>query len=44
VGLPFQYSFASEVLPGMNRDARRVVQRLVQDSDGRKPRRAAVAA
>jgi putative flavoprotein involved in K+ transport len=28
VGLPFQYSFASEVLPGMNRDARRVVQRL----------------
>lgn len=33
VGLPFQYSFASEVLPGMNRDARHVVQRLMQSVD-----------
>ena len=35
VGLPFQYSFASEVLPGMNRDARYVVQRLMAGVDDR---------
>jgi putative flavoprotein involved in K+ transport len=28
VGLPFQYAFASEVLPGFNRDARWVVRHL----------------
>ena len=33
VGLPFQYSFASEVLPGMNRDARYVVQHLMERAD-----------
>ncbi|HET9309859.1 MAG TPA: NAD(P)-binding domain-containing protein [Actinomycetota bacterium] len=35
VGLPFQFSFASEVLPGMNRDAWYVVQRLMQGADHR---------
>jgi putative flavoprotein involved in K+ transport len=43
VGLPFQYSFASEVLPGMNRDARYVVQHLIERADRPEPR-AAVAA
>jgi putative flavoprotein involved in K+ transport len=43
VGLPFQYSFASEVLPGMNRDARYVVQHLMERAD-RSRSRATVAA
>jgi putative flavoprotein involved in K+ transport len=32
VGLPWQYSFASDVLPGVGRDARYVVQQLVRRS------------
>jgi putative flavoprotein involved in K+ transport len=41
VGLPFQYSKASDLLPGVARDARFVVNALVRRSDGR---RGAVAA
>jgi putative flavoprotein involved in K+ transport len=43
VGLRFQYAFASEVLPGFNRDARYVVDRLVGTADGDR-RRTGVAA
>jgi putative flavoprotein involved in K+ transport len=32
VGLPWQYSFASDVLPGVGRDSRYVVQQLVRRS------------
>jgi putative flavoprotein involved in K+ transport len=45
VGLPFQYSFASDVLPGVGRDAAYVVRHLVsrRESAPRRPE-AAVAA
>ncbi len=33
VGLPFQYSFASDVLPGVGRDAEYVVRHLVRRSE-----------
>jgi putative flavoprotein involved in K+ transport len=33
VGLPFQFSFASDVIPGVSRDARWVVKQLVRRSE-----------
>jgi putative flavoprotein involved in K+ transport len=44
VGLPWQYSFASDVLPGVGRDARYVVQQLVRRTRDRAPMRETVAA
>jgi putative flavoprotein involved in K+ transport len=35
VGLPFQYAMASDVLPGVGRDATYVVQALVRRSGSR---------
>ena len=32
VGLPFQFAFASEAIPGVSRDARWVVRQLVRRS------------
>ncbi|MGB7806631.1 MAG: NAD(P)-binding domain-containing protein [Actinomycetota bacterium] len=43
VGLRFQFAFASDVLPGFNRDARYVVDRLVRTA-GREAKRDGVAA
>jgi putative flavoprotein involved in K+ transport len=44
VGLPFQYAASSDVLPGVGRDARYVVRRLVaRAGDGRKARVTAAA-
>ena len=43
VGLRFQFAFASDVLPGFNRDARYVVDRLVR-TVGRETKRSGVAA
>jgi putative flavoprotein involved in K+ transport len=37
VGLPFQFSISSDVLPGVGRDARFVVKRLLRRSDERSP-------
>jgi putative flavoprotein involved in K+ transport len=44
VGLPFQYSFASDVLPGVGRDAEYVVRQLVGRSGQVAARREAIAA
>jgi putative flavoprotein involved in K+ transport len=45
VGLPFQYSSASDVLPGVGRDAEHVVRHLVRRSRESAPRpEAALAA
>jgi putative flavoprotein involved in K+ transport len=44
VGLPWQYSAASDVLPGVGRDARYVVQQLVRRSGVRTGELAAAVA